>query len=309
MEGQQEIITRLMPTGLGKLVRELPPAQREGLEELRLRLGGPLALIRGGREEVPLSWRETKVTERDLGWVLEAAGRGSVHTVLEQFREGFLALEGGNRLGLCGNVVRREGGGIHFQSISSLSLRLCREVETIGPPLIPQLLAGGSLQSTLIFSPPGGGKTTLLRDLIRCVSDGVGLAPLRVGVADERGELCGLLRGRAQRNVGPRTDIIDGCPKAQALLMLLRGMNPQVLAADEITASEDVRAVEEAAGCGVTLLATAHGASPQEVALRPVYRALLKGGIFGRFVWISLEKGQRVYKVLEKEAMEACFKS
>ena len=153
--------------------------------------------------------------------------------------------------------------------------------------------AGGT-GGTVILSPPGGGKTTLLRDLIRRLSDGIEGPPLRVGVADERGELGA---GELRYALGPRADVLENCPKDQALLMLLRGMAPQVLAADEITHPADLRAMETAAGCGVTLLATAHGGSWEELSLRPLYRELLGAGIFQKFVFISLAAGKRVYTV------------
>mgnify|MGYP002546260723 CR=1 FL=1 len=153
--------------------------------------------------------------------------------------------------------------------------------------------------TTAVMGASGCGKTTLLRDLIRCVSLGEGVRPRRVGVADERGELGA---GALRRHLGPRTDVLENCPKAAALLMLLRGMAPQVLAVDEITAPEDLRAIQEAAGCGVTLLATAHGGSWEELRLRPLYRELLDQGIFRTFVVLSLAQGKRVYTV-RKEGM------
>lgn len=184
---------------------------------------------------------------------------------------------------------------MHFRHISSLSLRIAHEIPGIAAPLVSELFEKGRLCSTLIFSPPGMGKTTLLRDLLRTLSDG---GALRVGVADERGELSGC------GNVGKRTDVIDGCPKAQALLMLLRGMNPQVLAVDEITDPADLRAMEEVAGCGVALLATAHGSSYEEMKCRPIYKNLFREQIFSRFIRISLENGQRHYEVQRAEEIK-----
>lgn len=294
----------LLPASLRALVESLGEARRRNVEELRLREGQALALVEAGREETPVAFRNYRVNARDISWVLEAAGHGAVHVVLGQMRSGFLSVEGGHRIGICGSVAMRGDEIVNFRRISSLSIRFCHAVPGLAEPLLPQLLEDGRLQSTLMFSPPGGGKTTLLRDLIRCVSDGIGLAPLRVGVADERGELCGLYEGRPQHQVGSRTDILDGCPKAQAMLMLLRGMNPQVLAADEITAQEDVRAALDVAGCGVNLLLTAHGAAPEELRLRPVYRALLDSGVFRRFVWITMEGGVRHYRVLRREELD-----
>ncbi len=294
---------RLLPLSLRRLLEGYTGTEHARPEELRLREGQAPSLVCAGLELVPPAWRAHSVSAEEIAWVLEAAGKGSVHTVLEQMKQGFVSVEGGHRVGLCGSVAIKGGEVYNFRRISSLCLRICREIPGVGERVLPALLEQGRLQSTLIFSPPGAGKTTLLRDLVRCISDGVGMPAQRIGVADERGEICGLYQGRPQRAVGRQTDIMDGGPKALALLMLLRGMNPQVLAADEITAPADVQAIEEVAGCGVTLLATAHGASPEEVGLRPVYRTLLERDIFRRFIWIETVKGSRRYEVLRREEM------
>ena len=165
--------------------------------------------------------------------------------------------------------------------------------------VLDRLWSGGVLQSTLLLSPPGGGKTTLLRDLIRAVSDGEGGPALRVGVADERGELAAMYQGEPQFSIGRQTDVLDGCPKGPALLMLLRGMNPQVLAADEITAPEDAAALEMAANCGVSLLCTAHAGSLEELKARPLYRRLLDEGLFRRLAIIERAGRERRYQVVE----------
>ena len=163
--------------------------------------------------------------------------------------------------------------------------------------LLPQLTENGVFLSTLILAPPGAGKTTLLRDLVRGLSDGDVGPPLRVGVADERGEVAALWQGEPQLYVGRHTDVIDGCSKAEGLSILVRGMNLQVVAVDEITDPADVRAITEAAGCGVALMATAHGTGREDLTRRAVYRALLGNGIFQRMVVIERQGRGRGVRV------------
>lgn len=237
------------------------------------------------------------VSERDLREVLERASQASAHTVLEQVRSGFVTLRGGHRIGLCGTASRKDGEVTSLRYLSSLSIRVARAVEGQAGELLTELTENGAFLSTLILGPPGSGKTTLLRELIRTLSDGHGIRPHRVGVADERGEIAALWQGKAQFRVGRQTDILDGCPKAEGLSILLRGMNPQVLAVDEITRPADADAIIEAAGCGAALLATAHGGSIADLKRRPVYRALLSEGIFRRVVVLDQRDGKRTARV------------
>lgn len=290
---------QVLPAGLRAAALALPEEVRAGAEELRLRLGRPMTVLAEGTERaVP---GPPPVDREALGAVLEIATRASAHTALERVRRGFVTIRGGHRIGLCGTAAT-EGGEIRsLRCLSSLDLRVARSVTGAAGPVLPLLRRDSGVYGTLILAPPGAGKTTLLRDLIRAISYGEGCPPQRVGVADERGELAAVVEGRPMLDLGPRSDVMDGCPKAIGLSLLLRGMNPQVLAVDEITDPGDVEAMLQAVGCGVGLLATAHGGTLADLERRPVYRELLARGVFGRLVLIGGRGSQRRYTVTDRE--------
>ena len=174
-------------------------------------------------------------------------------------------------------------------------IRIGREQKGIGEEVAEQLMKSGRFENTLILSPPGGGKTTLLRDLVRCLSDN----GQRIGLIDERGEVAVTYQGQPQMDVGKRTDVLDGCPKALGIPMVLRAMNPQIIAVDEITMRSDLQAMQMAAGCGVGLLATIHAADVSELLEKPLYRTLMEERVFSLAVCIRREDGQRSYTVEE----------
>ena len=156
-----------------------------------------------------------------------------------------------------------------LKNMAFINIRVAHENRGAADGILPKLYKKGKFQNTLIVSPPGFGKTTLLRDLIRQISDGNTYgAGLRVGVVDERSELAGSYLGRPQNDLGMRTDVLDGCPKAQGMLLLLRSMSPQVIAVDELGEETDRRALQKAAACGCGLLATLHGTDETDAAKR-----------------------------------------
>ena len=301
MEGKPNVqayqqAIQVLPVHLRKEALTLPHQAQSRAEELRLRAGRPMSVVLPEGEH---SLGGPAVGRRDLEQMVEIASRASLHAVLDQVCRGYLTIEGGHRIGLCGTVSMRDGSVHSLSRLSSANLRVARQVRGAADPVLDDLCVDGALVSTLILAPPGLGKTTLLRDLIRKVSSGEGCAPLRVSLADERGEVAALYNGLPQLEVGGRTDVMEGCPKAQGLMLLLRAMNPQVLAADEITASEDVAALRTAVGCGVTLLATAHGAGRADLERRALYRPLLEEGMIQKLVCIRREGDRRHYTVEE----------
>ena len=285
-----ERATALLPAEMRKAARDLNRLERAVAEELRLRAGYVPTVLCGGRE-IPLPL--CAVTRRDLLTVLEFATGASAHTAMDSIRRGFVTARGGFRVGLCGTAVMGGDGIGALRDFSSLSIRIPTERRDCADTVYPKLFKGG-LKSVLLLSPPGVGKTTLLRELIRRLSEG----GIRVAVADERGEVAAVYGGTPQMDVGPRTDILTGAPKAEAAMMLLRAMNPQILALDEITDPRDSLACENAANCGVALLATVHASSVDELRKKTLYRELLDKGIFDAAVLIGLKTGERTYSIV-----------
>jgi len=288
--GSEEFLraARLLPPGLRCEMLVLPEAVQDGAEELRLRAGrAPSLVIRG--DELPVL-PEHIVSNAELQTVLEIATRASVHTYADNIRAGFVTAAGGVRVGLCGTVTTEDGRISALRRLSSVCVRIPREKRGCADGIFPALTDGGFL-STLLVSPPGGGKTTLLRELVRRLSDD----GARVALADERGEVAGSFEGVPGFDVGARTDVLTGAPKGEGVYLLLRSMAPQILAFDEITAPSDVDAASEAANCGVRLLATAHAAGLNDLRERPMYRKLLDRKLFARAVVIENQGGVRRY--------------
>ncbi|MCL2568656.1 MAG: stage III sporulation protein AB [Oscillospiraceae bacterium] len=275
--------------GPARLIDEMDKAKAE---EFRLRIGHVPAIVLPEGER---PFASAPVTVKELTAVLEIASAASAHAVRDSLRHGYITARGGCRIGLGGQVAAREGEVTGFAHLGSAAIRITKEIPGVADGILPQLKERGVLHSTLILSPPGGGKTTVLRDIIRQWSDG----GRRVAVADERGELAAMRDGIPQMDLGSRTDIIAGCPKDKAVLMLLKAMNPEVIAMDEITAAADTAALESAANCGVTLLATAHGHKWEDLLKKPLYRRMVRKGLFTRLVLISGAGSGRAYTVKE----------
>ena len=289
----------LLPLRWQRPARQLPDWQKVLCEELRLRVGHAMtALLPEGELTVPQEGLKMTVTQADLDQLCDGVTGYSRYAAGETLRSGYLTAAGGFRIGLCGTMVLHEGRVTNMRDLSSAAIRIGRQHPGIARDLLPQLTGSGIFESTLILSPPGLGKTTLLRELIRLLSDGTAELPAhRVAVADERGEIAVMYGGAPQMAVGCHTDVLDGCPKAAAIPILLRAANPQIIAVDEITAQEDLQVMLWAANCGVRLLATIHAGSVEELRAKPLFARLLEMDVFRQCVCITKRGSERRYEV------------
>ena len=263
------------------------------IEEIRLRTGRFVMASAAGKE-----WELSgsgAVTPAQIRQVMENATRASLHSAAESLRHGYVTADGGCRIGICGTAAVSDHEVGSIREISSLCIRVAREHPGIAAPLLENILRNGRVLNTLLVSPPGLGKTTLLRDLVRLIST----QGIRVAIADERGELAAVHAGVPRFDVGAHTDVLTGAPKEYAVMTLLRTMTPCVIALDEISEACDAHAVEMAANCGVSILATVHGHDRQDVLSRPVLAEIRTRGIFRRVVVIGMNGAKRTFRIEE----------
>lgn len=271
---KQEEILRIFPDYM-KARWEKSLQRADKLEEIRLGIGRPVRFLIGG-EEYFLSCRgyvgkgiqdAWHMTERELDEILKNVCHYSMYAFENEIRQGFLTIPGGHRIGVAGQVILNENGSIrNMAHIRFINIRISHQIIGAADEIMEYLYEDGRFCNTLLVSAPGCGKTTLLRDIVRQVSGGNVYGQGRqVGVVDERSEIAGCFRGVPQNDVGIRTDVLDGCPKMQGMMLLMRSMSPAVVAVDEIGGGEDMRAVYQILQCGSSVLATMHGNTMEDV--------------------------------------------
>jgi len=272
----KENIRAFLGTGVARRLDGISTAEFEKISEIRLRTGKPMILRSSGRDIL----NEFSPTAEDIRETMERISQYSFYAFEAELSMGYITLPGGHRVGVSGQVVIENGAVRAWRYISGLNIRVARSIFGCADFVLPFILENGKMKHTMIVSPPGCGKTTLLRDIVRQISDG----GLTVGLADERSEIAGCFRGIAQNDIGIRTDVIDCCPKSIAMVMLLRGMSPDVIAADELGGEQDARAVDAVLNAGVKLLCTAHGRDIAGIMANPSLSAVVSRKLFERFV-------------------------
>jgi len=307
----------VLPPELRSLILLLPSAILAELEEIRIRENRPLEVSYGGdygyvtsNGSLTENPKHAYVPSReDAHKLLDLMTNHSLYTMEEQLRRGYVTIAGGHRIGLAGRTVLSQGKVSHLREISSFNVRIAREVRGAARQILPHLLdyKQQTIQHTLIVSPPQHGKTTLLRDIARAVSSADWYHPevrwkaLKVGVVDERSEIAGCLKGVPSFDLGYRTDVLDGCPKAEGMMMLIRSMSPDVLVVDEFGRDDDVAAMREAIHAGVRVVASAHGSQLDEIARRPGIGSLLAEGVFSRIVLLRRTKNEWTRRVYDEK--------
>ena len=292
---REESVLKIFPSRIRQAL-EQTELNMENLQEIRVRVGQPLLCVYRGREfflagNGKLEEQEKNpvtVSGEELLETVSYVSRYSLYAFDEELRQGYITIPGGHRVGIAGKIVM-EGEKIRsVRYISFLNVRLSHEKKGCADRVFPYLVKNGRFCHTLIISPPRCGKTTLLRDIIRQASNGNDLlAGQNVGVVDERSEIGGSYRGVPQNDLGIRTDVLDCCPKAEGMMMLIRSMSPEVVAVDEIGTAEDLRALESVLNCGCRILATVHGNSMEDVRQKPLLGDLVERHVFQRYILLS----------------------
>lgn len=300
--GKISEVTKYMPKEIKQILEGVPSKILEGIEEVRLRQGKPVMLYGGEKEyllglngQFSTDIRDAYIcTYEDIKSAVNLITNYSLYSYEDDIRNGFVTVDGGHRVGICGKAVL-EGGRVRtFKDISFINYRVARQVLGAADKVLRSLMqSNGTIYNTLIISPPQCGKTTILRDIIRQLSNGtpaLAFKGKKIGLVDERNEIAACCMGVPRNDVGIRTDVLDGCPKAEGILIMIRSMSPEIIATDEIGRSEDGAAILDAINAGVKIITTIHGSNIEDFLRKPTLEKLHRS-LFERYIVMSRRHG------------------
>ncbi len=268
-----QTILRVIPRNIANTL------DSDNLEEIRIRVNRNMILKYRDREEI----LEYVPTQRDILSMFQVFCDNSIYSYQNQICNGFITLMGGHRVGITGNIAMKDGAVNNINYISSLNIRIAKEILGASDEILTEILENGNINNTLIVSPPGCGKTTILRDLIRNISN----LGYTVSLIDERGEIAAMYRGIPQNDVGLRTDVFDNVTKSLGMTMAIRTMAPQIIATDEIGSKDDLEAINYGVCSGVKGIFTAHGNSIEELKLNTNLGRLYEEKIFNKIIFLE----------------------
>ena len=286
-----QAVLHCLPPQIRSRIQQLSAAELAQVQEIRLRAERPVCIQIHGREQ--LLQPESVLSQKAVEQVFQAVCEYSVYRYAKEIAEGFVTIAGGNRVGIAGSAVYQEGKLVQMRHISGLNFRVSHAVTGCAESLYRRTCARQPV-SLLLVGAVGSGKTTMLRDLCRLLG-----ASHRLTLVDERSEIAAVHHGVSQSDVGLHTDVLDGFPRAEGLLTALRVMTPEVLVCDEIGTEADAQAILRIHGCGVPVIASAHGTSWEDLERRPVLRQLLEQGVF-RYAAILSVQEQGVVRTLRQ---------
>ncbi|MFZ5943384.1 MAG: stage III sporulation protein AA [Bacillota bacterium] len=313
-----QYLMEIFPGRIKNIINLLPWDILNGIEEIRLRLDRPITFVTekgdltvtDGQEITAQVELGSIFSQEDMEKILHKISQSSIYAWEEEFKRGYLTIRGGHRIGFTGKILLDKGFIRTMKEISALNIRIAKEIIGVADKVLPYIIdKEGMVRHTLIVSPPQCGKTTLLRDLIRQLSNGIPVLKVdgaNVGLVDERSEIAGVFQGIPQFNVGLRTDVLDGCPKAQGMIMLVRSMSPRIIATDEIGTYDDICAIEEVLNAGISLITTVHAKDLAQLRQRPNLCKLISDRLFERIIILSRTRGVgTIEDILEGAAFDS----
>lgn len=292
---ETKAILEILPSAIRNLLEDLNDIN--DLQEIRIKVNKPIIFQVGNKEIV----HKYIALNDDLKNIMQRMSNYSLYAFNEALKQGYITLKGGHRVGICGNCVVDGNKVKTIKDIASINIRIGKEVIGCSNYVLPYIVNGCNIRNTIIISPPKCGKTTMLRDIAKNISNGIdkmNFSGKKICIIDERSEIAGCYNGVPQMEVGLRTDILDACPKSQGIMMAIRSMSPDAIICDEIGTYSDMESILAALNSGVSIITSIHGKGIEDLFERVVYREIIDNKVFERAIVLSSEKGAGTIKCI-----------